>query len=518
MTPDLTNAQTIALSTAVVGATLIFFVTAFIFTYWRRQIESFLYRHGVLTPPGPSPLRPAPFPAHYILPYQSATTMDEPLVQPDTGTTRRRANPYPPTSSDEFPPRTPTPPRNAIPGPSNVPRTPSPTPLANDRDLRAQYEQFPLPLYDPADIPPIEQALAQARPRLFIPFPTARTRIRPPPGRFPTSEPSSSEDDSFHTAARRAPAAHLVPAPNRFITIHTDDEDDFEHTISRALEHAGTPDAPISVSSGSERSYSPIPDDALPFANDSDADSSDDDRRPPGAISKRHRSPQPPRTQIRVEFTQSNRQENTRTTPNSSLGATTTRRRGPTLHATRPLTSHGEVSGHIQRRHDTRRKRARGQYPGKDLRQSKPRAIPSCARTGPIGNAPIGRQRNSREHYGYSPYGNSEWTPPTPERFDHFHYDYGTFGELPRTPFPLPDSSFAPYPYPPRIPHPRRIDQYRPPQYGTRPFAGQDPPNPPDNEQPEQGGSNQPPAPTNEERLAAAKQRSAEKHLRAEEL
>ncbi|SJL10465.1 uncharacterized protein ARMOST_13851 [Armillaria ostoyae] len=71
-------------------------------------------------------------------------------------------------------------------------------------------------------------------------------------------------------------------------------------------------------------------------------------------------------------------------------------------------------------------------------------------------------------------------------------------------PFPLPDSpTYAGTYQTPPPHHPRRIQRYQPPQYGTYPFAGQDPP---DDEQ--AGGSTNPPQPSNEERLEAARQQS----------
>ncbi|SJK97314.1 uncharacterized protein ARMOST_00566 [Armillaria ostoyae] len=116
------------------------------------------------------------------------------------------------------------------------------------------------------------------------------------------------------------------------------------------------------------------------------------------------------------------------------------------------------------------------------------------------------------------------WMAP-PESFDTFNYDEGTFGgyatELPRdyggytpaphqsfytAPFPLPDSPNWEYQHPvPHQTHPCRIQRYRPPQYGTTPFAGQDPLDPDDQQA---GGSNDPPQPTREEKLEKARLQS----------
>ncbi|SJK99385.1 uncharacterized protein ARMOST_02681 [Armillaria ostoyae] len=101
----------------------------------------------------------------------------------------------------------------------------------------------------------------------------------------------------------------------------------------------------------------------------------------------------------------------------------------------------------------------------------------------------------------------STWTAP-PE----FSGDYRGYTPVPVTSFynalfPLPDSPNWEYQHPTNYPlHPRRIQGYRPLQYGTHPFAGQDPPEPPDNEQ--AGGSNNPPQPTREEQLEKARLQS----------
>ncbi|SJL17385.1 uncharacterized protein ARMOST_20935 [Armillaria ostoyae] len=130
-------------------------------------------------------------------------------------------------------------------------------------------------------------------------------------------------------------------------------------------------------------------------------------------------------------------------------------------------------------------------------------------------------RRNWQEHYSYSRPDNDIWTtcPENYNQFNHFHYDEETFNgfvtetlryELPQYPFPLPDSPpQGPYSNIPYAPHPRCIQKYRPPQYGTHPMGGQDPPNDPpidvDPDDCQEGGSNNPPTePTKEEHLQAA--------------
>ncbi|PBK68815.1 hypothetical protein ARMSODRAFT_1019399 [Armillaria solidipes] len=177
------------------------------------------------------------------------------LVAPDALTTRRHPTTYPPNSSDEFPPQRAEPPRNATPGPSNVPRTLSPTLEANNGDLQARYKQFPPSAYDPNNLPSPEQAMVPVRPRPIMAFPSApseRIVIRPPPDAFPPMSPaarrmiaSSDSRPQHQDTPRFAPA--LWPTgrfPERTITIHTDDEED--------------PDVPHSIS-GSSSNPSPPP-------------------------------------------------------------------------------------------------------------------------------------------------------------------------------------------------------------------------------------------------------------------
>ncbi|SJL13393.1 uncharacterized protein ARMOST_16836 [Armillaria ostoyae] len=94
--------------------------------------------------------------------------------------------------------------------------------------------------------------------------------------------------------------------------------------------------------------------------------------------------------------------------------------------------------------------------------------------------------------------------PLNSSHFDDFHYDQETFGALPGYPFMLPDSPNWEYQHPrQQRHHPRCIQGYRPAQYRIHPFTGQDPPDPPiDNEQ--VGGSNDPPHPSREECLKQA--------------
>ncbi|SJL13287.1 uncharacterized protein ARMOST_16727 [Armillaria ostoyae] len=80
------------------------------------------------------PLTPPPvLPGHYVLPYQQPRPLLEPVGQIHAPTPQRRTT-YVHSSSDEH-----LPPRNATPGPSNVPRTPPP---AYDPAEAEEYGRF----------------------------------------------------------------------------------------------------------------------------------------------------------------------------------------------------------------------------------------------------------------------------------------------------------------------------------------------------------------------------------------
>ncbi|SJL14416.1 uncharacterized protein ARMOST_17872 [Armillaria ostoyae] len=91
------------------------------------------------------------------------------------------------------------------------------------------------------------------------------------------------------------------------------------------------------------------------------------------------------------------------------------------------------------------------------------------------------------DYRGYTP------TPPD----DRDYRGYTSAPHFYHQPFPLPDSPThaGSYQNHPQHHHPRRLQQYRPPQYGRYLMGGQDPPDP------VPGGSNDPPQPSNEERM-----------------
>ncbi|SJL18529.1 uncharacterized protein ARMOST_22122 [Armillaria ostoyae] len=134
----------------------------------------------------------------------------------------------PPTSFLRGPRSTPpkeTPPRGQVTLDTPLrPLPPPPPEEANDRDLRACYDSFPPPEYDPNDLPPPERALLPIRPHPLLAEPHAppqRILIRAPVGQFPSDDSDESNGGFLGAVARRRDT-------ERVITITTDDEDDLD--------------------------------------------------------------------------------------------------------------------------------------------------------------------------------------------------------------------------------------------------------------------------------------------------
>lgn len=72
MSPDLTPTQTIAIGTPIATATLVFFLTALLTLAYAQEVRNSLLRIGILCHKQipRTDFRNAPFPAHYVLPYQ----------------------------------------------------------------------------------------------------------------------------------------------------------------------------------------------------------------------------------------------------------------------------------------------------------------------------------------------------------------------------------------------------------------------------------------------------------------
>ncbi|KAK0438806.1 hypothetical protein EV421DRAFT_1970150 [Armillaria borealis] len=233
---------TITIPSTIGGACLLILLTALLVLRYREPLEQLLriQRH---------PQRPAPFPLHYVIPYaepvrgQTMTNMEpvELAQEQLDGPHRRRLTST--NSSDEFLLRA-REPRNATPGPSNVPRTPSPpvsliSAMELERNLWIDGEIEPPPDYTPAPIPRAPQRLLlpeRARIRVLVPHPrfsTATRPIRPPTPRAPFPDDASSSDSDIHdvphTARRTVNALRSnnpdTPDPSQpeTIIIHDDD-------------------------------------------------------------------------------------------------------------------------------------------------------------------------------------------------------------------------------------------------------------------------------------------------------
>ncbi|SJL08909.1 uncharacterized protein ARMOST_12283 [Armillaria ostoyae] len=444
MTPDLTQKELIGIVTTIVGLCLTSLFTTLIVLTWREEILHYLYRHGLLVRPRRRQ-SPRPFPLHYVLPYDNSnTTMDRPVLEEQHLQTRA---PHTSNDSDELPPQPPQ--RNATPGPSNTRHTPSPpsSPASEEidiGDLRARYENFPPPEYDPNDLPPPERPILPIRPRPLMEEPRApaqRIFIRPPTDPWPADESSDEDDNGFFRAVARRRDAERV------ITITTDDENDLD-----ALEL-------------------PLPDD--------DGDDSILHLPPP-------RRPDNPLNADGLDYEWPSLEDVDRDLlgPERSLAWEIRR---DDVEVRYNLAAHNRISmdAHLATTYD-------------------PATAPS---QGVDYMVPIeeGLMRNRLPSKASSKTWHDSWeTAPTWKEadqndFDHFHYDYNSYiEELPAAPFPLPDSpSWA---TPTHLPHPRRLQKYRPTQYSTHVFSGQGP----DDE--EEGGSSKP----SDETLAEEQRQAAE--------
>ncbi|SJL14417.1 uncharacterized protein ARMOST_17873 [Armillaria ostoyae] len=112
MTPDEIS---ILVAGLIGGSALLSLLVALLVLTYAEQLRRIL---------GIRPLTPrTPLPAHYVIPYEQPRPLMEPVGTIHAPAPQRRST-YTATTSDEH---LPLPPRNATPGPSNVPRTPPPT-------------------------------------------------------------------------------------------------------------------------------------------------------------------------------------------------------------------------------------------------------------------------------------------------------------------------------------------------------------------------------------------------------
>ncbi|SJL16073.1 uncharacterized protein ARMOST_19589 [Armillaria ostoyae] len=496
---------TITVTAAIGGACLLsLLVSLFVLTY-ADQLRRLL-RIRPLRPP-----RPARLPPHYVFPYlQPGPLMERVGPQPTYPSTSRRMT-YHRNSSDESLPR------NATPGPSNVPRTPPPLPILPRRLLTMggtyRLGTIPLPqsLYAsqspytprPPSIPGLrtpKPRYAVSSPKILFPIPATPVQygLAPPTKNLP-SPPSSSAP----APSESQPPPISAPIPMRIVTPMPQIPEETNPSPNERMTTPSThmegitsgPNSPQSTESSSGHTVH------RPGSSDGSILSS-------GARSKP-------------------------LTPESRWPITLL---SPTQHHShdmaemqpwRPTFSPTEIAQNVQ------------PPPVTHYMTFAPTLMPSS------------------ENWltTYSHWLSQRETIPTwteqPD-FDQFHYDPETFGNYPaevydedmddyvpaqsygygkagelddvalwaqgvdrivpcfqnnfyNAPFPLLDSPNWEYQHP--APHPQRVQGYRPPQYGRHPFAGQDPS---DNEQ--AGGSNDPPKETNKERLEKARYQSQVNH------
>ncbi|SJL09498.1 uncharacterized protein ARMOST_12876 [Armillaria ostoyae] len=167
MTPD----EISILVAGLIGGSLLLslLVTLLVLTYADQLRRIFRIRPL-------APVTPA-LPGHYVLPYLQPGPLVEPVGQIHAPTPQRRA-PYPAASSDDD---IPVPPRNATPGPSNVPRTPPP---AYDPAETEEYGRFLRSIFrsaSPTDIPLITIPDSPPAPvRALLPESNNEARSLPP--------------------------------------------------------------------------------------------------------------------------------------------------------------------------------------------------------------------------------------------------------------------------------------------------------------------------------------------------
>ncbi|SJL10435.1 uncharacterized protein ARMOST_13821 [Armillaria ostoyae] len=452
MTPD---ELSILIAGLIGGSALLSLFVALIVLTYAEQLRR-IFRIRPLAPVTPA------LPGHYVLPYLQPGPLMEPVGPIHAPTPQRRATFAATASDDDLP----VPPRNATPGPSNVPRTPPP---AYDPAETEEYGRFLRAIFrspSPTDLPLI--TIPDSPP----------TPVRPLLPESDNPSPSSSTPFGRESIYRTLPPgriefgtpAHLCPLPD------SDNESD---------------------SNSDPASYG---------GNEPVAERDDDDPLNPNgadyewpeldAVDRAFLGPY--RSQAwelrRLDIEQRSRYEGPEN--RVRMGYYLATERGPRI-----------------------------------PRRGREATIPSSWMP-----AHEPTQSSKLSPTSYWPSHLPRPTVPTwtePPDFDNFNQDQETFGgwaeeesdgefdtyqddrdyrgyttapHFYRNPFPLPDSPtyLAPN-HPPPPPHPRWIQQFRPPQYGSYAYGGQGP------DDPEPGGSampTDPPQPSNTERLEAARQQS----------
>ncbi|SJL07262.1 uncharacterized protein ARMOST_10605 [Armillaria ostoyae] len=448
MTPDEIS---ILVAGLIGGSALLSLFVALIVLTYADQLRR-IFRIRPLAPVTPA------LPGHYVLPYLQPGPLMEPVGQIHAPTPQRRATFAAASSDDDLP----VPPRNATPGPSNVPRTPPPAynPAEAEeygRFLRAIFRTpspSDLPLITIPDSPPspIRALLPESDdPSLSSTTPFGRESIYRtlPPGRIEIGTP-----------------AHLCPLP---------DSDNESNSDSSSF-------------GGNE-----------PVAERDD----DDPLNPNGANYE-----WPELDAVDRAFLADTRDQKT----GSEWDTTSQRSEDPEFRDAVERPQYVQEYTPTDSERNTRPPPAASSWmPAPEPRQSTALSPTFYSHShSPRGTDPTWTGPPDFENFNQDQETFGGWADEEDDMNTALEYgDYRGYTSAPhfyRQPFPLPDSpTYAAPNYPPPPPHPQRVRQFRAPQYGSFAYGGQGP------DDMEAGGSEMPtdpPQPSNAERLEAARQQS----------
>ncbi|SJL14659.1 uncharacterized protein ARMOST_18124 [Armillaria ostoyae] len=439
MTPDEIS---ILVAGLIGGSALLSLLVALLVLTYAEQLRR-IFRIRPLAPVSPA------LPGHYVLPYLQPGPLVEPVGQIHAPTPQRRTT-FAATSSDEH-----LPPRNATPGPSNVPRTPSPAynPAEAEeygRFLRSIFRSASpdLPLITIPDSPEAPapftpQGYVSGPPPTFAPFPTQTASQTPAPIPPTTEETSQSQNERTTTlSTQTAPTTS-----GQSSTQSTEPSSD--HTDPR----------PGSSAASTSSSEADTKDQKTESAWATTSQRSED----PAFQDEAAKRPSGP------EYTPTDSERNTQPPP---VASSWTHAQGPTQNSEPSPTSYWP--SHLPREIDQ------------------------------ISTAPPDFDNFNQDEETFGGWADEEDDEATTLDYGDYR-GYTTAPHFYHQPFPLPDSPTYTAPNYPPPPHPRRVQQYRAPQYNPYLMSGQGP------DDPVPGGSampTDPPQPSNAERLEAARQQS----------
>ncbi|SJL07264.1 uncharacterized protein ARMOST_10607 [Armillaria ostoyae] len=467
MTPDEIS---ILVAGLIGGSALLSLLVALLVLTYAEQLRQ-IFRIRPLAPVTPA------LPGHYVLPYLQPGPLVEPVGPIHAPTPQRRAT-YPATSSDEY-----LPPRNATPGPSNVPRTPPP---AYDPEEAEDYGRYlriifrsptpDLPLITIPDSP-------EAPVRALLPDPDgASTRLQTPFHRTPFHCSLPPGGIGFDIPA------HLCPLPNSDSESGSDYSSDYggaEPVAERANDDPLNPHGP-------DYEWPELDAVDRAFLIDTRDPRTGSECHTTSPLREDH--PFLGEEERRASELASTRTDSERNTPPPLAASSWMPAPEPTQN--NELSSTSYWPSHLPRP------------------------------TAPIWMAPPEFDNFNQDKETFRGWADEEDDMDTTLKYEEYedyaptpldNRDYRGYTTAPhfyQQPFPLPDSptyagEYQRYAPPP--PDPRRVQQYCPLQYGQYLMGGQNSP-------PRPGGSNDPPRPSNDERLQQAKEKLELQDRRLEEL